>query len=591
MKKTILIVSVLAAAALLLTACPAAAPTPQVVRETVVVTQVVEKVVTPTPVPKPAVFRVAGGWEAPPAYHGNYYAPGGVGAAWWWVSEPLFHYIPASGELVMRLATEVDDAPDAFTVKLQPNAKWHDGTPFTSKDVWCTFYVQRLFKATIWNFLADVETPDDQTVVFRWDQRTPLADRIIAAQLINAPYHIYGEICDGAKEAGDDEEALNQLKEQLSAIRPERPVGTGPFKVKTVTASEMILEKFQDHYAADKVAFDEVRILRWSSNEVIWAFLLGGELDASHPATPKDLTEQILARQPEMELVLPSDLAQFGIIFNMRQPPFSELKFRQAIAHAIDRKQLREVALFYAGDVDEYAHNILTSFRDQWLDEEFLQTLTSYEYDRDKAAALLEELGYSRAEDGTWQDPDGNPVTFEVYAPAGYSDWVLACENLATQLSEFGMPSECRPIDNPVYWPQLTTGDYQIALEWSATWWGFAHPWVGYRRHFLGDTGIRAGVPETLPGPDGTPVNLEELVTQIGLGDIETQKEAVRTAAWIANENVYVVPYLEKKLQIFRNGAHVTGWPPADDPIWSLAGGGIERVYATLMVQGRLQPK
>ena len=368
------------------------------------------------------------------------------------------------------------------------------------------------------------------------------------------------------------------------------PVGTGPFKVKNVTASELVLEKFPDHYAADNVAFDGVRILRWSSNEIIWAFLLAGEIDAAHPATPKDLTEQILAR-PGMNLVTPSDLGQFGILFNLRIAPFSELKFRQALAHAINRTQLREVAYYYAGDVDEYAHNVLTSFRDLWLDEDFLKTLTSYEYDPDKAASMLEELGFTKGADGNWLDADGNSVSFEINCPAGYSDWVLACENLATQLTEFGMPSECRPIENAVYWPQLTAGDFEIALEWSATWWGYAHPWVGYRRHFFGDTGMRAGVPEELPGPDGIPVNLEELVTKIGMGAPDEQKEAVQLAAWISNEYIWMVPYLEKKLMIFHSEANITGWPAADDPLWSMCGGGIERFYATLMVQGKLKPK
>lgn len=593
MKRLIVVVFALSVLTVVLAACAMVPPTPQVVEKTVVVTQVVEKevIVTPTPVPRPAVFRTAGGWSAPPAYHGNRFAPGGVGAAWWWVFEPLFYYVPGSGEIVPALAASFEEQEDAFVAKLQPNAVWHDGTPFTSKDVWTTIYLRFLQDAPIWKFLAEVETPDDQTVVFRWSKPTPFAKQILANELITSPYHLYGKWAEQVKEAMGDEEKLAAIRQELADFKPEKPVGTGPFQLDTVTASEMILSKFPQHYEADKIAFNGVRVLRWSSNEVVWAYLMADEIDAAHPATLKDVTDQILARQPRMELALPTDWAEFGIVYNWRIEPFSEYRFRKALTHAIDRKQLREVTYYFAGDVDEYAHNVLMSYRDRWLSQEFLDKLTTYEYDPDKAEALLQELGYTRGEDNNWLDPDGNPVTFELNAPAGYSDWVIACDNLATQLTTFGFPTECRPIDNPVYWPKITTGDYQIALEWTAVWWGYGHPWAGFQRHFLGDTGKRAGVPAELPGPDGSPVNLEELVVELGSTfDEAKQKELVELAAWISNEHLIAVPYLEKRLMMFHSGAHITGYPDVEDPLWTLGGGGAERTYVVMMRKGLLKP-
>ncbi len=594
-----------------------ATPTPQVIKETVVVTKVIEKekpvevtkviketvevtkvvekkvevVVTPTPVPQPAIFRTAGGWSAPPAYHGNRFAPGGVGSAWWWVFEPLFYYVPASGEVVPALAVSYEDKRDSLVVKLQPNAKWHDGEPFTSKDVWTTIYLRYLQNAPIWKFLDRIEMPDDQTVVFYWKNPTPFAKQILANELITSPYHLYGKWAEQVAANMDNEDKLAEIRQDLSNFKPEKPIGTGPFVLDTVTASEMILSKFADHYEADKIAFDGVRILRWSSNEVVWAYLLADEIDVAHPATPKDVTDSILAKQPEMELSLPTDWAEFGIVYNWRIAPFKDYKFRKALTHAIDRKQLREVTYYFAGDVDEYAHNILMSYRDKWLPKDFLDKLTSYEYDPAKAEAILKELGFTRGGDNNWLDPDGNPVTFELNAPAGYSDWVIACDNLATQLTNFGFPTECRPIENAVYWPKITTGDYQIALEWTAVWWGYGHPWAGFQRHFLGDTAKRAGIPKELPGPDGTPVNLENLVVEMGSTfDEAKMKELVQTAAWISNEHLIAVPYLEKRLMMFHNRKHVTGYPDVDDPLWSLGGGGAERAYVVMMRKGLLKP-
>ena len=601
MKRLTALLAIVAVVSLVASCAP---PTPKVVKETVVVTKpvevtkvvtkVVEKpvVVTPTPVPKPAVYKAAGGWTKPPAYHGSKFAPGGVGCAHWYVFEPLFYYVPASGDVIMALAESFEEGKDAFTVKLRKDVKWHDGKPFTSKDVWSTFQLRYLQNAGIWKFLDKVETPDDYTVIFRWKEPTALAKPLIAGEVISAPYHLYGKWADKVDlTVPPDEEPNKSVMEDLSNFKPEFPIGTGPFKMTKVTASEMILDKFADHYKAKNVHFDKVVVLPWPNNEVVWAYLMAGEVYRAHPATPKDTTEAIMARQPGMKLALPSDLAQFGIGFNMRVKPFSDEDFRKAIAHAINRKKLREITYYYAGDVDKYAHNVLTSMEERWLSKELLDSLTVYDYDPAKAEAMLKDLGFTKGADGNWLDPDGNPLQWEVNCPAGYSDWVLACDELAAQLTEFGIPTECRPIENAIYWPGATAGKYNVMLLWSSCWWGYAHPWRGFYRIFFGDTGKRIGCPPKLTGPDGTEVDLDELVTKMGATFDEAElKKLVETAAWICNEHMLELPYCEKKLMEFHNTAYVQGWPDVNDPLWSLAAGGAERADVVMMVQGLLKP-
>ena len=576
-----------------------AAPAPEVVEVTRIVTEKeevevpVEVVVTAAPPPAgPAVYRTAAGWTKPPAYHGSAYAPGGVGGAWWWVFEPLFVFVPPTKEVIPRLGASFEETQEALTVKLQPGAKWHDGTPVTSKDVWSTFQLRYLQNATIWKYLDEIEMPDDQTAVFKWAEPTPLSKPLIAGEIINAPYHLYGKWADQVDTTvPSDEEPNKSVLEDLTTFKPEFPIGTGPFKMAVVTASEMIFDKFADHYAADNVHFDKLVVLHWPNNEVIWAYLMAGEVYRAHSAAGKDAADAIMGRQPQMKLALPTDLAQFGIGFNLRIEPFSDVEFRKAIAHAIDRVQLREITYYYAGTVDKYAHNVLTSMEDVWLSKEFLDGLTVYDYDPDKAAAMLEDLGYTRGGDGNWLNPAGEPLSWEINCPAGYSDWVLACDNLATQLTEFGVPSECLPLENAIFWPQMTAGEYEVAMLWSAVWWGYAHPWRGFNRIFLGDTGKRLGVPAEMIGPDGETVNLEELAVAIGSSfDEDEVKALVEKAAWIVNENMLQLPYCEKKLMDFHNYAYVDGWPDLDDPIWTLAAGGAERFDVTMMVLGQLKP-
>jgi peptide/nickel transport system substrate-binding protein len=540
-------------------------------------------------------FITAGTWTSPPDYHGNPFAPGGVGAAWWWVFEPLFVYVPASGETIPRLGVSFEQVTDTFTVTLQTNAFWHDGTPFTSKDVWSTFMLGYLYDWSIWGYLDTIETPDDYTVVFHWETPTILGKQFMGRRIICAPYHLYGTWADLVGPAMGDEAALDAIRQNLEAFKPAIPIGTGPFQMDTVAETEMMLTKFSQHYSADNVDFDKVKIVSWTSNDRVKLLLETGQIDAAHPGLLEEEVNEILAAQPTMKFALPSDLAGFSLAFNLREAPFNDVRFRKAIAYAISREELAEVTLWVGLPVADYATGLLESLRAPWVSDEWMEeNLTDYSYNSDEAATLLEELGYEKGEDGIWEDGEGNDLSFGLVCHAGYSDWVLAIENMASQLNEFGILIETETRPGSVYWSSIRAGDFDFCLEWTMTSWGYAHPWAELRRtlHVDGDTAKTVDITAIdLIGPEGGPVDTTALIDELGAEfDLERQKELVATLAWIHNENLPVLPFVEKRLMIFHlDKVRVTNWPDNDDPIWSVAPGGIERVYSTLMTEGRIR--
>ena len=127
---------------------------------------------------------------------------------------------------------------------------------------------------------------------------------------------------------------------------------------------------------------------------------------------------------------------------------------------------------------------------------------------------------------------------------------------------------------------------------------GPGHPYTGYRRLFsqseqAADWGRRLGLTEMheFTGPDGEAVDTWEAVVELGQATaFEEQQAIVKKLAYVANENAFALPYVEKRLGIFRSSAAVSGWPEADDPLWTMCAGGIERFYVTMMVMGQLQP-
>jgi len=587
----------LTALAVLLSACaptptpspgPAASPTPVVI----------EKVVTPTPAPRPKEFVLGTAWEVPPAYHGNPFASGGVGGAWWFVFQPLLIYVPATGEAIPSLAESFQEAPDRITFRLRQTG-WSDGTPFTSKDVWASFVLMKL----MWNWPGEVdrvETPDDRTAVIVWKQ--PLANprALISSAPILVNASAYGKFAEEAAkwlgQTGPEAEgALNKVRQEVSNFKPEKPIAIGPFQVETVSASEMILSKNPHHYAASKIQIDRIRFLRWTSNEVMWAFHLAGELDASHAAAPKDVADQILQRQPKTRLHLVTDLSEFALLFNLRKAPFNDVRFRKAIAYLIDRDKVREVA-YYAGLTSApYSHGVLKSFEEQWLGKDFLSTLSAYAPDPAKAEALLKELGWTKGPDGKWRDPAGRTPEFEILAQAGATDWTLAAEAIATQLNQHGFRVRTRTVEPGVYPTTLRGGQFDMAIQFGSAWWGTAHPLTGYYRLYQGEAAEFTGAKDlmtTAKGPQGEDVNIAQALDSLSKEpNSERQKTIVRQLAWITNENLPVLSLLEKRLMIFHvDGVRVTGWPAENDPLWTVAPGAIERFYAHLLIEGILKP-
>lgn len=545
-------------------------------------------------------FQGAAGWDPPPVYHGNHFAPGGVGGAYWWVFDPLFVWVPGPGDtipsgifaghdrVIPRLAISYEESLEKFTVKLREGVEWHDGIPFTSRDVWANFTIGYLKGWAIWRYLDRIETPDDHTVVFHWETPTPFAKALIAMEVIRWPYHLYG----GWAERVDttvpiDKEPNATLVNELLAFRPEKPIGTGPFIFKAVTAAEMLLEKNPDYWAADTIDFDGVSLVRWLNNEVVWGYLMAGEIDAAHPATLKETTEEILARNPGMQLALPTDLGEFVVGLNCAKYPFSLKEFRQALIYAIDRSQVREVCYYYALTVDKYAHGVLKSFEAEWLSPEFLAGLEPYEYDPAKAEGILLGLGWKRRPDGSWLDAEGKPVKLEITAAAANSDWVLAAENIARQLTEFGLPCEFRPTPNEIYGDTLKAGEYEMAIEFGTAWWGYAHPWAGYDRLFAPFGYMKTVCSLDTAEPEAAQEAASLVDELAGALTVAEQRPIVEKLAKITNENLPVLPFLEKKLMIFHlEGKRVTGWPAPDDPAWLLCPGGIERFYSTMMIEG-----
>lgn len=293
------------------------------------------------------------------------------------------------------LAEAVEVAPDGlqYTFKLRQGVKFHDGSELKAADVKYTidYYRDPANAATIqsgYTGIGSVDTPDDYTVIVNMET-------VNAASLVNwatnpivhAAHH---------QEVGD-------------ATYSTSPIGTGPFKLKEWKASEYTeLEAFDDYFKG-RPAIDIMRMEVVPEDAVRKAALDTGDADSS--AWPL-LVEDSLALEQDPNFKVfrtPGDsIKHFPI--NNEQPYFSDKRCRQALMYALDRQRIIDDLWNGAAEV---AHSSIPP-----SSQYYKADLKQYEFDPEKAKALLDEAGWTVGADGI-REKDGVKFAFTCTVKAG----------------------------------------------------------------------------------------------------------------------------------------------------------------------------
>ena len=317
---------------------------------------------------------------------------------------------------------EISDDATSYTFHLAEGVTWHNGEPFTSEDVKFTFenillkYHSRT-KAGLEKVLAGIDTPDANTVVFRFNKPyAPLLQRLDVTEAPILPKHIYEGIEDPTK-------ADANLK----------PVGTGPFVFGSYTPGEVRLMRNENYFKEGLPLLDEVvfRIIPEASTQI--QALEAGEVDYVWRVPGPDATR--IADSPDTD-VLPVASGPGGgfciitLTFNLERDVFKDVRVRQAFAYAIDRQQIVDQILFGQGR----AAVAPISSEITWA---HLADGPQYPYDPAKAESLLDEAGYPKGADGTRFKVDF--VHFPPFSKYG--------ELLREQLSKAGITLELRPLE------------------------------------------------------------------------------------------------------------------------------------------------
>ncbi len=550
-----------------------------------------------------AEFRGIWPYVVPPAGHFNTFVSTNrieLGIYHHLMEPPLFFYLWAEDDW-MPVAGESWEWVDDTTVRvtLPQGAVWSDGSDYTAQDVVDTFYIQHLQGITVWEFLEDVVAVDDHTVDFLLSEPSNTVLRRIFRETNIRASSVYGEIAQQVRDlvdSGADSESAEwqTLLQTLNEFRPDGIVSLGPYvmDVDSITESQITLPKNETSFLADRTNFDRLLIFNGETPDAT-PLMLSKEADYATHGSPPATDQQF--QTEGIRVIRGPNYNGPALYFNHDIYPFNVPEFRQAVAHAIDRAENGVVSMSESGVTMENITGFSDNLTSLWLTDETLSELNTYEFNREQATTMLEELGFTKGDDGIWIDDQGNRLSFELTAPSEFADWSAAAENLAQQLTDFGIETTFRGVTFSEHPALISAGDFELAIrEWGA---GNPHPHFSYDVDFnrFNYTGGSTEATDAGPGMnfplEQNGMDIGEMVIDSGQGsDREAQAALINELALLYNELLPQIPLWER----YGNnpaveGLRVTGWPADGDDVY-LNGTYADPFSIVLMLRGELAP-
>ena len=290
------------------------------------------------------------------------------------------------------------------TWKVRPGARWHDGTPVTSADAVFSAAVEQdreipMRRDAGYSSVESVDAPDPQTVTVRWRRSYIQADQLFKAPLL--PRHLL-------------ERAYleNRAGFVQSSYFTDDFVGSGPYRVKEFVVGNHITLQRTPEYVLGRPKLDEIEVRIVADPNTMIANVLANAVDLTL-GRGLSLEQAIQTRDQwrdgKIDVSFTSWIVIYPQFINPSPAVVTNLQFRRALLHAIDRQQMAES--LQAGLVS-VAHTFLHPNEPEYRDVE--RSIVRYDYDLRQTAQLMEGLGYTRGADGGYRDAAGQRLSVEL---------------------------------------------------------------------------------------------------------------------------------------------------------------------------------
>jgi len=388
-----------------------------------------------------AEIRIAdskGDWGYPNAFRHYPRGPGYVRMSWAFdtlVWKDREGYVPALAD-----SWSYDPDRKAFTFNLNPRAKWHDLKPLTADDVAFTIEYFKKHPYT-WISVDDVSRAEargpHKVVIYLSKPYSPFISDIGGTMPV-LPKHIWQSV--------DNPEAYDD---------PKAFVGSGPYRFMDFNKAQgtYLYEAFGEYYQGRPKAD---RLIYVRSGQPLVS-LSGRQVDLAN--IQPDMAEPLKKKG----LVVIKDERGWNkkLMINHKKAPYSNKRFRQALALAIDQKEIIDKS--HRGFGTPASYGLLS------LDHDMYNPGTpSYAFNPEKARALIESMGYQKGDDGYYRK-DGEPLKIELLSSnitvAGQSVADRDGEVIKKQLEQIGIRVDLVNLEQATTDSKVKNWEFDLAVS------------------------------------------------------------------------------------------------------------------------------
>jgi peptide/nickel transport system substrate-binding protein len=332
-----------------------------------------------------------------------------------------------------------------LTFKLRQGVKWHDGKPFTAKDVQCTWRMligksetqdfHRNPRKVWYSKLQDISIDGDDEATFELSEPQPSLPVLLASAFSPVyPCHV------------------------AQATMRTRPIGTGPFKLVEFNRGASIrLVRNPDYWKKDRPYLDEITFRMIDSRATRMLAFAAGDFDITFPSDVSvPLMKDIKARAPNAVCEMIPTGTQINLMVNRVNPPFDNPEIRKAMSLALDRKPFN--AILMEGHALMGGAMLPKPVGEWGMPPEMVASLTGYGPDAAAniadAQAIMQKLGYSETKPLQIKIQTRNLPTYREPAVI-----------VADQLKKIYIAGELDILETPQWYARLARKDYTIGLN------------------------------------------------------------------------------------------------------------------------------
>lgn len=425
------------------------------------------------------------------------------------------------------------------TFHLDPTAKWSDGVPVTSADVKYSLEALgghgALFTSYTRNITA-IETPDPETVIVKTSKPDT---RIVGGMLIFIlPKHIWGK---------------HSIEELTGTYQPELPlVGSGPFIVTAHQRGRSLTMERNPEFRGRMPSYRKIEFVKYGNQDAVERALQVGEIDLDLDVSAGSFNR--LGSQPDIETVKGASTSFTELSFNLcperlcpdaeRNPAVTDRAVRQAVAYAVDRERINQIAARGTGFV---ANGIIPSYYKSF----YQQPAQTYPYDPAKAERILAQAGWASDGSGPRQKGD-EELKFNLYVRAESTYDIQAAKLVAEEAKKVGIEFDVQVVSTDKLTELTTqTSDGKPAPAYDT----FIWDWIGdpYDPSFLLSVLTTGEIGSASDSFFSNPEYDRLYQQQSGEFDVARRKQLIARMVAITQEEVpYLVLSYDPNLQAYR---------------------------------------